>query len=109
MGFPQSRNLAASVAGALDFTDLSGTVLAAQIANDAVEAAKVNFFLSEEQTGDGNPQNIAHGLGAVPGLVLVIPTEMPDAALDIAEGSHDDTNVVVTATASLKYKVLAIK
>lgn len=82
-----------------------------KLAAEAVTAEKALVFVSAEQTADGNPQDIAHGLGAVPTHVLVVPTELPDAAaetgFDIAEGAHDATNVKVTATATLKYKVMA--
>lgn len=68
-------------------------------------------FVSTEQTGTGSSQNVAHGLGVTPSKVLVAPTEHPGTpdtgAFDIAEGAHDATNVVVTVTANVKFKVLA--
>jgi hypothetical protein len=70
-------------------------------------------FVSTEQTGDGNPQNIAHGLGVVPTQVFVSVTDLPDAAAEtgfvITEGAHTSTNVVVTVTNTVKYKVLAYR
>lgn len=108
-----------------------GAVTAAKLATDAVETAKIKdlnvttgkladgavtfakgkVFVSAEQTGTGSAQNVAHGLAAVPAAVLVVPTEHPGTpdtgAFDIAEGAHDDTNVVVTVTANVKFKVLA--
>ncbi len=81
------------------------------IGNGAVTKAKAKVFASTEQTGTGSSQNVAHGLGAVPQIVLVVPTEHPGTpdtgAFDIAEGAHDSTNVVVTVTANVKFKVLA--
>lgn len=77
------------------------------LADDSVPAAKLNVFKSTEQTGTGSEQDIAHGLGAVPGLVIVTPTSTPDAAT-FAEGTHDGTNVKVTATSGAKFKVVAI-
>lgn len=66
-----------------------------------------NDFKSAEQTGTGAPQNVAHGLGVVPNLVLVIPTELTGGAYDVAEGTHTDTNVVVTVTNGEKFVVYA--
>ncbi len=86
-------------------------VTTAKIANANVTKAKAKVFVSTEQTGTGAAQNIAHGLGAVPAAVLVVPTEHPGTpdtgAFDIAEGAHDATNVVVTVTADVKFKVFA--
>lgn len=84
-----------------------GSVDSADIADDAVTAAKALAFVSAEQTGTGSPQNVAHGLGAAPSLVLVAPTEADGNAWDIAEGTHTTTNVVITATSGLKFKVFA--
>jgi hypothetical protein len=71
---------------------------------------KPTIFVSAEQTGTGSAQNIAHNLGVVPRLVFVSITESPGtyAALDVAEGTHTNTNVVVTVTSGWKYKVIAI-
>ena len=69
------------------------------------------IFVSSEQTGTGSSQNVAHGLGIVPNKVIIAVTELPDAAaetgFDVAEGAHDATNVVVTVTNTVKFKVLA--
>ncbi|GEM_PF-1836793 len=87
---------------------LNANVTTAKIADAAVTAAKAPVFVSTEQTGDGNPQNVAHGLAAVPALVLISVTEDPaGTGFDVAEGSHDDTNVIATVTNNVKYKVLA--
>lgn len=69
--------------------------------------AKAKVFFSTEQTGNGNPQNVAHGLGAIPAAVLIVPSDCPDSAWALAQGAHDATNVVVTATNLLKYYVFA--
>ncbi len=70
------------------------------------------IFASSEQTGSGSSQNVAHGLGVVPRYIIISVTELPDAAaetgFDVAEGTHTSTNVVVTVTNTVKYKVLAI-
>lgn len=92
----------------------AGAVDTAELADDAVTAAKALAFVSAEQTATGASQNVAHGLGATPSLVLVTITNGHDGAAgagtqvpDIAEGAHDDTNVVVTVTAGATFKVFA--
>jgi hypothetical protein len=78
----------------------------------ALTASSLAMFVSTEQTGTGSSQNVAHGLGVVPSKVLIAPTEHPGTpdtgAFDIAEGSHTSTNVVVTVTVNVKFKVLAL-
>jgi hypothetical protein len=68
-------------------------------------------FLSTVQTGTGAAQNIAHGLGAAPAGVLVVPVDNSAIAaggpFTITEGTHSSTNVVVTVTLAAKFKVLA--
>jgi len=69
-------------------------------------------FQSTVQTGTGSAQSIAHGLGIVPTLVLVAPYDNTAAgstpfAFAISEGSHTSTNLLITATSGLKYKVIA--
>ena len=85
-------------------------VTSAKIANGTIVFADTNMFVSAEQTGTGSAQNIAHGLGATPSAVLVVPTDTAPATTGdytATEGSHDATNVVVTVTASKKFKVWA--
>src|SRR5688572_3759843 len=66
------------------------------------------LFVSSEQTGTGSSQNIAHGLGRTPTHVLIAPTEfLSNQSVNIEEGSHTSTNVVVTVTSGVKFKVLA--
>lgn len=77
---------------------------------DGVTFAMVNAFVSTEQTGDGTEQSIAHGLGATPAAVLIVPTDTaPATAGDYTatEGTHDATSVLVTVTTGKKYKVFA--
>lgn len=89
----------------------AGAVGTSELAALAVTKAKALTFFSAEQTGTGSSQNVAHGLAAVPAGVLVVPTEHPGTpdtgAFDIAEGTHTTTNVVVTVTANVKFKVMA--
>lgn len=89
----------------------AGALTGPKMANGAVTAAKSKTFVSTEQTGTGSSQNVAHGLGAVPAIVMVAVTEHPGTpdtgAFDVAEGAHDATNVIVTVTADVKFKVFA--
>lgn len=65
-------------------------------------------FVSSETTGTGSSQNVAHGLGRTPTKVLISLTEFSSGTnVDVAEGSHTSTNVVVTVTSGVKFKVLA--
>lgn len=66
-------------------------------------------FQSTVQTGTGAVQNIAHGLGVVPSLVLVSIYDTNGVALPhaILEGVHTTTNLLVTVTTNVKYKVIA--
>lgn len=69
------------------------------------------LFTSTEQTGSGAQQTMRHGLGKLPTGVLVSVTELPDAAaetgFDVTEGAHDSTNLYITVTNTVKYKVFA--
>lgn len=65
-------------------------------------------FVSSETTGTGSSQTIAHGLGRTPTKVLICLTEfLSNQSVDVAEGAHGSTNVVVTVTSGVKFKVLA--
>lgn len=79
---------------------------------DKLEMAQVGgMFISAEQTGNGSAQNVAHGLGVIPGKVMVALTGGPGAYTQptITEGTHTSTNAVVTVTSSWKYRVIAFK
>jgi hypothetical protein len=108
--------------GAVEAADVAdGSITAAKLAANAVTGAKIAagvvtkaktaMFVSTEQTGTGAAQDVAHGLGAVPSAVLVCVTEHPGTpdtgAFDVAEGAHDGTNVKVTVTLNVKFKVMA--
>ncbi len=71
--------------------------------------APAGVFLSAEQTGNGAPQNVAHGLGVVPSLVFAIPNNITGNPYVITYGSHTSTNAIVTATTGEKYRVIAFK
>ncbi len=64
-------------------------------------------FKSTEQTGNGSPQNVAHGLGVTPSLVVIIPSNLTGGAYVVTEGTHTSTDVVVTVTNGEKYLVVA--
>lgn len=81
-------------------------------ASGLAPAASTNPFVSTEQTGTGAPQNIAHGLGATPGNVVVNATDLAPATtgdFTVAEGVHDATNVILTVTLDKKFKVTAYR
>lgn len=82
-----------------------------ELASAAVTKAKALVFFSTETLATGSEQSVAHGLGAAPAGVLIAMTEHPGTpdtgAMDIAEGTHTTTNVVFTATANIKVKILA--
>ena len=87
----------------------SGVVTNSAIAAGSVQASNIVFFKSTEQTGTGSSQNIAHGLGSVPGLVFVQVTGLASATDTFVEGAHDSTNVKMTVSAGAKFKVVAVK
>lgn len=71
-------------------------------------AARVTApFKSTLQTGTGSAQNVAHGLGVTPSLVVVVPYDLTGGAYVVTEGTHTSTNVVVTVTNGEKFIVLA--
>ncbi len=86
------------------------TVTAGKLADDAVQGRTVDYYKSaSDVTGTGSLQNIAHGLGRSPLLVIVIPqVNTGGADINIVEGAHDATNVKVTAPATTKFRVLAL-
>lgn len=67
-----------------------------------VTKAKSAAFYAGAQTGNAGAQAIAHGLGADPAIVLVVPTDGGTATY-----THDATNVTVTCSTGKKYDVLA--
>lgn len=70
-------------------------------------------FQSTVLTGTGSAQSVPHGLGVIPSLVLVAPYDNTASGstpftFQIAEGSHTSTNLIITATSGLKFKVIAM-
>lgn len=78
-------------------------------ASAAVQQAGAKFQ-SSVRTATGSEESIAHGLGVAPSVVLLSIYDTNGVALPIAmsEGAHDATNLKVTVTASVKYKVIAL-
>jgi hypothetical protein len=79
-----------------------GDILAAL---QAVPSAK---FQSAVLAGTGAAQNVAHGLGVVPSVVLA-SVYNPDSLSEwsIVEGAHTSTNLVLTVTDAVSFKVIA--
>lgn len=71
---------------------------------EPVTKARASIYVSTVLTGSGTAQEIAHGLGATPALVLV--SAYGDGAT-VTEGTHTDTNLIVTVTDAKSYKVVA--
>jgi len=107
-GVVKSVNIPPSTVVNSDVDD--GAVSTSKIAAGAVTVAKMKVFKSTELTGTGAAQNVAHGLGVEPSLVLVYPTDTNVAttgAYMVSEGTHTLTNVVVTVTTGKKFRVVA--
>ena len=71
--------------------------------------SRLAVFVSDETTGTGSAQDVAHGLGVTPSAVMIVLTEFGAAENpDVTEGTHDATNVEVTvASSGVKFKVIA--
>lgn len=92
--------------------DLTGTYPNPTIAALAVTYAKAKAFGSAQQTGTGSSQSIAHGLGSTPTIVLVGAEDTTAVGIiaggyTVVQGAHTSTNVVLTATSGLKFRVFA--
>ena len=85
-----------------------GTVVQTDIGDGTIQGNKIDVFISTEQTGTGSEQDIAHGLGHTPTIVIIQITEFDTTPTDIVQGTHDATNVKVTAVDSaVKFTVTA--
>ncbi len=91
--------------------DTSGNIIPfeATTATTATTAAKVTGkFQSAVRTGTGSQETIAHGLGVAPTMVLVSVYDTTETSTyTITEGTHTTTNLLVTVTADIQYKVVA--
>lgn len=108
--------------GALTVTDASGatilTLSAAGVltpsgsiaanASTATKLASSSYFTSTVQTGTGSAQNIAHGLGVTPSVVIPFMTGASGSP-NITLGTATSTNCVITAASGVTYQVVAIK
>tara|TARA_R110002074_G_scaffold62000_1_gene149530 strand:- start:138 stop:470 length:333 start_codon:yes stop_codon:yes gene_type:complete len=105
-----TRNSSDTLVPKVGGTKPDGSIVAAKLADDSVEGRTVDYYKSPaDVTGTGGALNIAHGLGRSPLLVIVIPVNNTTGnTLSIVEGSHDATNVVVTAPATTKFRVVAL-
>lgn len=93
-----------------------GSATQAQLTGDTTARVRLNPhstskpFKSTEQTGTGSAQNVAHGFGVVPSLVIFYPSDTSPATIGVytlTEGTHTSTNVVVTVTTGKKFFVVA--
>jgi hypothetical protein len=78
------------------------TVLEAATSQAAAILALQNEEVSAEITGTGAEQDVAHTLGVVPSVVLVVPSLVPDAGITVALGTHTDEVAKVTLTENAK-------
>lgn len=105
--------LANGTANQIVKTNAGGTALEhGKIGNDNVtasslEAGAISFFKSGTLTGTATAQSTAHGLGRTPALVLVLMQE-GGVTGQVTEGTHDGTNVIVTAPIGMDYVVVAL-
>jgi hypothetical protein len=83
-----------------------GSTPAADIAAGSVTASKMAVYHGTAKTGTGSAQNIAHGLGVVPSIVMINFTGST-ASQAVTQGTHTTTNIVVTVTSAATFDVLA--
>lgn len=62
-------------------------------------------FISATQTGTGSAQNVAHDLGVIPGVVMIVMDSTDSKSYTL--GTHTNKNVVVTVTNAATFKVVA--
>jgi hypothetical protein len=75
----------------------------------AANLATGAMFISSPVTGNGAPQNTAHGFGAAPSLAFAVPVDLTGGVFAVVYGTHDATNCVFTATNLEKYRVIAFR
>lgn len=63
-------------------------------------------FQSGVETGIGTSQSIPHSLGVVPAITLASVYSSP-SNYSISEGSHTSSDLIVTATSGIKFKIVA--
>lgn len=62
-------------------------------------------FVSASQTGTGANQNVAHDLGVIPGIILIVMDATASKTYTL--GTSTDKNVVVNVTSGATFKVVA--
>lgn len=89
--------------------DSSGNAIPFVASSESTATSVTGKFQSTVQTGTGSAQSIAHGLGVVPTLVHVSIYNTNGVSLPFAitEGTHTTTNIVVTVTSNVQFKVIA--
>ena len=65
---------------------------------------RMAVYLSGSKTGDGNAQTYKHGLGCIPGFVLV---QTDTVSTVVTLGTMTATDVVVTVDNAVTYKIAA--
>lgn len=73
------------------------------------KVADAGWFASAEITGNGAAQATAHGLAAAPAKFFAVVTEHTDLqSVDIGAITADATNLSVTVTNGIKYRLYAM-
>jgi hypothetical protein len=75
----------------------------------AANLATGAMFISGPVTGNGSPQNTAHGFGSAPSLAFAVPVDATGGPFAAVYGTHDATNCVFTVTNLEKYRVVAFR
>ena len=78
-------------------------VTTAKLASGAVTNAKAKVFTAVQTATTGSAQSVAHGLGATPSIVMIVPTD----GATVTPGTHDGTSVKFTATGSKHVDIFA--
>lgn len=83
----------------------------AATATTASAIASASVYLSGEQTGTGGEQIFAHGLVTTPTVIWHTLTEAPNPTVgfDVAYGAPSTTELRITVTSGIKYRLYAIK
>lgn len=78
------------------------------IGQQGATGVSVGRWQSTVQTGTGSLQNISHSLGSTPTIVLIsIYDNTASSTFVVTEGSHTSSNIVVTVTNGVKFKIVA--
>ena len=71
----------------------------------ATSLDRMAVYLSGTQTGTSSEQSLVHGLGCIPGFVVVQPTD--EEAANVVIGTHTSSVVKVTVANGETYKLAA--